>query len=61
MRVMSMRMSPGSCAAHKMGRKSAFFKAHARAQLAGSGDMRMRTTLIVYGNFKDLQSFERQC
>ena len=32
---------PGSCAAHKMGRKSAYFQVHAHAHLAGSGDMRM--------------------
>ena len=40
---------PGSCAAHKMGRKSAYFQVHAHAHLAGSGGMRMSLTLIGYG------------
>jgi hypothetical protein len=40
---------PGSCAAHKMGRKSAYFRVHAHVHLAGSGGMRMCLTLNGYG------------
>jgi hypothetical protein len=49
MRMRKKWILPGSCAAHKMGRKSAYFRVHAHVHLAGSGGMRMCLTLNGYG------------
>ena len=48
MRMRKKWILPGS--AHKMGRKSAFFRVHTHVHLAGSGGMRMCLTLNGYGN-----------
>ena len=50
MRMRKKWILPGSCAVHKMGRKSAYFRVHAHVHLAGSGGMRMCLTLNGYGN-----------
>jgi hypothetical protein len=49
MRMRKKWILPGSCAMHKMGRKSAYFRVHAHVHLAGSGGMRMCLTLNGYG------------
>jgi hypothetical protein len=60
MRMRIKWILPGSCAAHKMGRKSAYFRVHAHVHLAGSGGMRMSLTLIGYGKIVFFVDFERR-
>ena len=57
MRMPKKWILPGSCAAHKMGPKSAYFRIHAHVHLADSGGMCMRSTLIVYGTYNIIAEF----
>ena len=60
MRMRKKWILPGSCAVHKMGRKSAYFRVHAHVHLAGSGGMRISLTLIGYGKIVFFVDFERR-
>ncbi len=60
MRMRIKLILPGSCAAHEMGRKSAYFRVHAHVHLAGSGGMRISLTLIGYGKIVFFVDFERR-